>query len=185
MAIENLPLGFLKITLRPDMVLLTWCSLHGLLGFRPVSHALCCPHLHPKLVSDSIFQICLPCEFGIPPTINVYKVFPTGGHLQVVANALVVSKIVALPRDADAIVVRLEIQLAYSAHDCVCVCVERVGKRRRRRGEEGGRGGGEGGGGGGRKGEGGGKRGGKRGGGRGGKEGGRGLQVRVVHKRHS
>ena len=46
---------FPKITLRLDMVLLTWCSLHGLLGFRPVSHALCRPHLHPKLVSDSMF----------------------------------------------------------------------------------------------------------------------------------
>ena len=97
MAIENLPLGFLKSTLRLDMALLTWCSLHGLLGFRPVSHTLCRPHLHPKLVSDSMFQICLPCEFGVPPTVNVNIVFSTGGHLQVVANALVVSKIVALP----------------------------------------------------------------------------------------
>ena len=123
MAKQNRPLGSLKGTLKLDMALLTWCSLHGLLRLRPVPHPFGRSHLHPKLVSDPMIQICLPCEFGVPPTVNVNIVFSTGCHLQVIAYALVVSEIVALPRNADTIVVRLEIQLAYSAHDCVCVCV--------------------------------------------------------------
>ena len=80
-----------------------------------------------------MIKICLPCEFGVPSTVNVNIVFSTSCHLQMIAYALVVSEIVALPRNADTIMVRLKIQVAYSAHNCVvCVCV--IEKERGRRG---------------------------------------------------
>ena len=120
------------------MALLTWCSLHGLPRLRPVPHPFGRSHLHPKLVSDPMIKICLPCEFGVPSTVNVNIVFSTSCHLQMIAYALVVSEIVALPRNADTIVVRLKIQVAHSAHNCVvCVCDrEREREEGMRRGEE-------------------------------------------------
>ena len=72
------------------------------------------------LVVCIILEVCLPCVLCGGATVD-HAVFSTlaAGHLEVVGDASVVSKVVAQPRDTDTIMVGLSLEIGDSSNFCI------------------------------------------------------------------
>jgi hypothetical protein len=71
------------------------------------------------LVAGIVLEVCLPSVLGGGSPIDhaVFSAF-AGGHLEVVGDASVVSKVMTQPGDTDTIVVGLGLQIGDAANFC-------------------------------------------------------------------